>query len=332
MHLFGRFSRAVILLSCAALAAFPQSSDPNKQSTDKQDSVFVKRLQEISGGGGGQVVNCGFTGLNHPDNSVTECGQRAFGQHRPFFLGYEYRVWDEPVQWGYGLAGDATGNVFAVSYRDRGFPPVAINRHMQLMDDNHNRVVECIKPISQTLGCVTPINQEQSDIASHQKPADTTICAILANPAGFNNTVVRIRGSFVGNFENSALNDPACHGELWLRYGGSTLVASVQPTDVPGSEDSEGKRILPLPVVLVRDSKFERFEALVRTNTGRYGPSTDQRVTATFVGRIDGVSNEVHDYYQKQPLERRFWLGFGHLGSYEAQFTLGSVEDNATLQ
>jgi len=123
MCLFGRFSRPLILLSCTALAAFPQSSDSNQQSTDKQDSVFIKRLQEISARGGGQVVNCLFTGTNHPDSSVTECGQRAFREHRPFFLGYEYRVWDEPVQSGYGLAGDATGNVFAVSYHDRGFPP-----------------------------------------------------------------------------------------------------------------------------------------------------------------------------------------------------------------
>lgn len=109
-------------------------------------------------------------------------------------------------------------------------------------------------------------------------------------------------------------------------------MASVQPTNVLGSEDSDGKRILPVPVVLVRDSRFERFNALVRMNTGRYGPSTDQRVTATFVGRIDAVSSEVHDYYQKQPLERRIMLGFGQMGAFEAQFTLESVEDNAIWQ
>lgn len=153
------------------------------------------------------------------------------------------------------------------------FPVVVLNRHTQLMDDNHNRVAECIKPISLStsqrglLGCVTPINQEKSDIAAHQKPVDTTICAILANPAAFNNTMVRIRGSYIGNFEYSELYDTACHGAVWLRYGGSTLVASVQPTNVLGSEDSDGKRILPVPVVLVRDSRFERFNALVRMNT-----------------------------------------------------------------
>jgi len=113
-------------------------------------------------------------------------------------------------------------------------------------------------------------------------------------------------------------------GELWLRYGAaagpSTLAASVTTTNEFGSEDSEGKRILPVPVVLVRDSKFERFDALVRMNTGRYGPSSDQRVTATFVGRIDAVSNEVHDYLQKQPVQRRIMLGFGQMGSFEATF------------
>ena len=78
--------------------------------------------------------------------------------------------------------------------------------------------------------------------------------------------------------------------------------------------------------------KFERFDALIRMNTGRYGPLTDQRVTATFIGRIDAVPNEVHDYYQKQPVERRMMLGFGQESAFEAQFTLESVEDNPTLQ
>jgi hypothetical protein len=257
-------------------------------------------------------------------------------------LGYEYRIYDEPVQWGYGLAGDAAGNVFAVTYHDRGFPPIALNRHMQLMDDNHNRVTECIKPITLSttprglLACVTPVNQEQSDEAAHQKPVDTTICAILADPPAFNNKVVRIRGRYSGNFEYSELSGDGCSGSLWLAYAGGggppNLAAYVSMSNMLGSEDSDGKRILPVPVVLVRDSKLERFNALVRMNTGRYGPSTDQRVTATFIGRIDAASKEVHDYLQKQLLEKRIGLGFGQMGSFEAQFTLESVEDNAALE
>jgi hypothetical protein len=163
---FGRFSRALVLLSCTAFAAFAPSSDPNKQSVDTSDSLFVKRLQEISARGGSQVVNCGFTGI-----------------------------------------------------------------------------------------------------------------------------------------------------------------------------DAEGKRILPVPLKLVRDAKFERFEKAVMTVAGhREGvplitDSPEPRfVTGTFIGRIDAVSKEVHEYLQKQPVEKRIGLGFGQMGSFEAQFTLESVEDDATLQ
>lgn len=55
-------------------------------------------------------------------------------------------------------------------------------------------------------------------------------------------------------------------------------------------------------------------------------------MTATFIGRIDAVSNEVHEYLQKQPVDRRLMLGFGQLGAFEAQLTLQSVEDDAKLQ
>jgi hypothetical protein len=336
------FSRALFLLSCTALVAIAQPPDPNKQSAGTSDSVFVERLQALSTRGGSQVVNCGFTGVNHPENSVAACGQSAFGQHRPFLLGYEYSADGETVQSGYGLAGDATGNVFAVNYHSRGFPPVALNRHMQLMDGNHSRITECIKPTTLNttprglLACVASIDQEQSDMAARQKPVDTTVCAILANPPAFNNKMVRIRGRYSGNFEYSELSGDGCSGLLWFAYPGGggppNLAAYVSMSNMLGSKDAEGKRILPVPVVLVRDSKLERFEALVQTHTGRYGPLTDQRVTATFIGRIDAVSNEVHDYLKRQPSEKRFGLGFGQMGSFEAQFTLESVEDDAALQ
>jgi hypothetical protein len=66
--------------------------------------------------------------------------------------------------------------------------------------------------------------------------------------------MVRIRGNFVGNFEYSGLNDPACHGARWLGYGGSgappSSSAHVSFMNVLGSEDSEGKHIVPVPVIL----------------------------------------------------------------------------------
>jgi hypothetical protein len=101
-----------------------------------------------------------------------------------------------------------------------------------------------------------------------------------------------------------------------------------------GSEDAEGKRILPIPVSLIRDSRLERFEKLVRMNPELMVPLIGepvQHVTATFVGRIDSVSPEIHEFLKQHATEHWF-LGFGHLGGYEAELILQSVADDATVE
>ena len=56
-----------------------------------------------------------------------------------------------------------------------------------------------------------------------------------------------------------------------------------------------------------------------------------QHVTATFVGRIDSVSPEIHEFLKQHPTEH--WsLGFGHLNGYEAELMLQSVADEATVE
>lgn len=187
--------------------------------------------------------------------------------------------------------------------------------------------------------CLTPVNQEASALAAKQEPIDTTVCAVLADPATFNNKLVRIRAYYVGNEENSTLNDDGCRGSLCLGFLGGRVpppvAAYVSSGSILGSEDAEGKRILPVPVSLVRDSRFERFEALVRLNPEPMVPLVGdpvQHVTATFVGRIDAVSAQVHEFFESQPALKRPTLGFGHLGQYEAELILQSVADDATVQ
>jgi hypothetical protein len=78
---------------------------------------------------------------------------------------------------------------------------------MRLMDDNHTRVTDCIKPIRLEateqgwLTCVTPINEQASAIAASQQPINTTVCAVLENPSAFNNKMVRIHAYYWGNME-----------------------------------------------------------------------------------------------------------------------------------
>jgi hypothetical protein len=57
-----------------------------------------------------------------------------------------------------------------------------------------------------------------------------------------------------------------------------------------------------------------------------------QRVTATFIGRIDAVSPQVHDFFKDHPPLKRPTLGFGHLGGYEAELIVQSVADDPTLE
>jgi hypothetical protein len=252
---------------------------------------------------------------------------------------------NRPFRSAYGLAGDAAGNVFSVVYDGRGFPPVALNRHMRLMDDNHTRVTECIKPVKLEatergrLTCVTPINEQASATAAADQPIDTTVCAVLENPASFNNKMVRIHAYYWANMENSTLRDERCQGALWFGFPGGgvppPVSAYVSTGAVQGSEDTEGRRILPIPVSLVRDSRFDRFEKLVRLNPEPRVPLTDdsvQHVFATFIGRIDAVSPEVHQFLKQQSSRNRWPLGFGHLGGYEAELILHSVVDDATVQ
>jgi hypothetical protein len=326
--------------------ASPQSLRSQVIVSHASDRVFAERLKAI---GGAQGVDCGTTSSSKPDDSVAACGLKASQEGKPFFLGYYTRD-GEVVDFAYGLAGDSSGSIFAVRYEPQAFPSVAPNRHTQLLDDNHTRVIECIKPVTLDktnrglLACITPVNQEESDKVAHQPPVDTTVCAVLDNPASFNNRLVRLRGHFSGNFEYSTVSGDGCKGVLWFQYGGGggppNLAAFVPGEARPGSEDAQGRLILPVPVKAVHDSKLELFEKQIAAMEKADADSEKEHpnqyvshcVTATFVARIDAVSSEVHEFRKKQKTgEHSDFLGFGQMGIYEARLILQSVADDATL-
>jgi len=302
-----------------ASLSFGQTLRDESNTSKATDRVFADRLELVASERGGRPTDCAKVFAKF--GSVGDCARIQFKRHKPFFVGFSTPE-GFSVPFSYGLAGTAAGDVFSVTYKERGFPPLVLNQHMRLMDGNHTRVVECIKPISLDapkqgwVTCVTPVNQEASAIAAKQEPMDTTVCAVLADPAAFNNKLVRIRGYYWGNRENSTLNDERCRGSLWLGFPDGTVsspvIANIFGENLLGSEDAEGKRVLPIPISLVRDSKFERFEALLRMNQPLEVPLIGdpvQRVTATFIGRIDAVSPQVHDFFKDHPPLKRPTLG-----------------------
>jgi hypothetical protein len=318
--------------------------------SDQEKQLIGKRLKSLSASNGGNAVDCGSTSMNRPDGKVSICAKAAFQDRKPFYILYPGNTFGF-FSLAYGLAGDAVGNVYEVEYDSRGLLHLGLRKNSQVFDHNRTRVTTCVKPVrlgnseEGLLGCITPINEQESQLATEQKPIETTVCAILTHPYAFNNRMVRIHGYASGNFEYSELGADGCSASLWFIYGNGegppNLVVTVSGGARSGSEDAEGKQILPVPVKLDQDSNFQRFQKLMRDRARaddrnmeeRGNTLTFYRVAATFTGRIDAVPDDVHAFHLKRKdLDWADFLGFGQMGLFDAQFVLQSVESDAVLE
>jgi hypothetical protein len=172
---------------------------------------------------------------------------------------------------------------------------------------------------------------------------ETTVCKIAEDPTALNNKIVKVRGYVHGNFEYSILADEHCPDSgIWFAFAGGSgppwLAITTNGRGTPGGKDSKGRAMPPVPVRLIRDSNFEELihyweiSAKGEVCTDRPPPPvppdcTTYRVTATFVGRVDGVSKEVHLVHLKRssqdPVDGK---GFGQMGIFDAQIVVQSVE------
>jgi len=176
------------------------------------------------------------------------------------------------------------------------------------------------------------------------KPVETTVCRILDDPTAYNNKLVKVRGYVSGSFESSVLLDEHCSNDgIWFVFadgsGPPELVISTLGKGTPGSRDSKGRATPPIPVRLIKDSNFEELQhywalsakgaACINEPLTAYPPDcTTYRVTATFIGRVDGVSKEVHAAHLKRSSNTRVdWKGFGQMGMFDAQIVVQSVEN-----
>ncbi len=180
-------------------------------------------------------------------------------------------------------------------------------------------------------------------------PVDATVCKISENPSYYNNKTVRVRGYVEGNFEYSLLMDESCNEtSIWFAFadgsGPPQLEIMVRGRGMPGGRDSKGRRTAPIRVRLIKDSNFQALmhylEISAKGKACADGPPPDfppdcttYRVTATFTGRIDGVSKRLHEAHVKRssydPIDGK---GFGHMGMFEAEIVVQSVENVVAVE
>jgi hypothetical protein len=183
-----------------------------------------------------------------------------------------------------------------------------------------------------------------SSAIPHREPTGTTICKILEDPSAYDNKLVVVRGYVEISSEYSILVSENCseHG-VWLALADGSglpgLTATVNSRTLPGDQNKQRKITSRIPVRLVRDANFERFEHYLEMSakgescTTNPPPSfppecTIYRVSATFVGRIDGTQKDIRAPNARQgkhgAADDR---GFGHMGLFEAQLVVQSVQD-----
>ena len=134
----------------------------------------------------------------------------------------------------------------------------------------------------------------------HAQIADVTVCDVLANPQSFDGKTVRIKGTVSAGFDEFVLKDAACSqsiNAIWLAYppgtkgkAGPAAFVQLQPGRTNPVTMGNPNRS---PVKLEKNKEFKQFDSLLSTPYKAGGMClgcTRYTVTATLVGRLDGVA------------------------------------------
>jgi len=164
---------------------------------------------------------------------------------------------------------------------------------------------------------------------------DTTVCAVLNNPAGFDGKMVRIKGTVEAGFDQFVIKDGDCKRDvngIWIAYpagskakGGPLAMVELQPAhNFAGKAATETRAA----VKLEKDKTFKQFDsylAQLHDQAGMCPGCPRYTVEATLTGRLDGVADAV---VRRDNAGRIVSLGgFGNLNAYPARLVVESVTD-----
>jgi len=193
--------------------------------------------------------------------------------------------------------------------------------------------------------CVTLVladraNPQRTQSQAARKSIQATVCQIWDSPWALDNRIVQVRGYVVGGFETSVLVDSQCTDKaIWFQFAGGAAAPELEAITQSTRPMYARKDKPRVAVKLQRDANLELLRHYWETSakgerctentpTNELPDCRTYRVTATFVGRVDGVSKAVHIARLKKSLGGPTdWKGFGHMGYFDAQIVASSVED-----
>ncbi len=168
---------------------------------------------------------------------------------------------------------------------------------------------------------------------------DATVCDVVKKPQAFDGKIVRIKGTVVAGFDEFVIKDstdPNCGypvNAIWLSYppgskgkAGPAAMLVVQP-----ARNFTGKYTPPTraAVTLDKSKDFKQFDSLLAQKHEKGADMclgcTRYEVTATLVGRLDGVPDASLKYDASSKIVG--FGGFGNMNAYPARLVLESVSD-----
>ena len=170
-------------------------------------------------------------------------------------------------------------------------------------------------------------------------PVDVKVCDVVKNPAAFDGKIVRITGTAVAGFDEFVLKDatdPNCgfqENAIWLSYpagtkakSGPVAIVTLQPAHNFAASYKAPART---PVTLQMSKDFKRFDSLMaqshQSGADMCLGCARYEVTATFVGRLDGVADPTLRRDKSGKIVG--FGGFGNLNGYPARLVLQSVSN-----
>lgn len=166
---------------------------------------------------------------------------------------------------------------------------------------------------------------------------DTDVCSIVKNPKAFDGKIVRIKGIAVAGFDQFMIKEASPCGYpvdgIWLDYpqgtkgkAGALAVLRIQPAhNFAGTYTAPARAA----VTLDKSKEFKQFDNLLSQQhnhgAGMCLGCTRYTVSATFVGRLDGVADA---NLQRDKAGKIIGFGgFGNMNAYPARLVLQSVSD-----